>query len=696
MDVHGNQNTVHETSQLALNLPATTGQSEIQQHTQWSGRTVSILEAFVDEVLDQAGITPKNQLLAAIVDDIFEQAGITIQNKQEAPPQTSRVITHTPSDTPKPQKIDTTVHKLIQKFESAPTSEASSNTLASQETKPQSSSTVSSAKAKFEALVQQTSPVDSKTMLALREMATTGKTTKFEQLMKQTKLGFHKDLRQELQKLSDTLQAQNPNTKEAKFLLQLMASYDSVVNFDYEKHKLSPLETLKISAFALHSLEKSSGAIQYITNEQSGLSRDLVVEKNDHNRSFSILSKKQGELQANGTFKKVTDAVTINLTYSSATKKFESAEAIHDVRGVNKKGQQIDQYEITMEKRFGDNCRTVTHTSKSGEVKTTILQPAYQGDLSKVKPATNGEIASVFSQVGQNLAKMHAEGCYHCDLKAENMLGKIIQLPNGQRQFQARLVDFGTTTDTKNADTKYNRKMHGGYGTAIFTAPEQIAFILNKPGNKSVLSTRERATFPTLNERQKAYAAEDMYAFGCALFEMVVKDEICWGADAHHAVVGEGDGTRDVECCRSTLAMQQATPDILREAAAKLPDAQQSEKALLEICAKLLEPDPTKRMTINEFVSEIAKLDAEDMTEPGSNEVIIDQISNVYEPPEDEDRPSIKKVISSADNSSEATGSTSAYPAGTTVYPAGTTVYPTGTTVYPTGTTVYPSDTINS
>jgi len=638
-----------------------------KQATEWSGRTINVLEAFVDEVLGQAGIVPKNQLLLQVIDDIFERAGITPQKGPTAEaPVTSRVITQASEKAPIPKKINT-VGQLIKKFETT-----GPKNLAPTETKQQQNTTqVSSAKAKYEALVDQTVSVDSKSMLAIREMATTGKTTRLERLMTQSQHGFHKDLRAELQKVSDTLQTQNPHSIEAKFVLQLLASYDVVASFDYEKHKLNPLEMIKISACALQKLEKSSDSIQYITKAQSGLSRDIVIEKDGNTRSFSILSKKEGELHAEGTFKKVTDAVTVGLKYAAENHKLESTVPMHDVRAVNKSGMEIDGYELKMEMRFGDNSRTVSHTSKKGETKTSLLQPQYDGDLSKVKLPTTGAVASVFTQAGKGLAKMHAEGCSHFDLKVENLLAK--KTTDGSiPQYKARVADFGAVKDTKSSDTKYNRCINGGYGTASFTAPEQVKFILDRPGNKRVIANRERQGIANADERHKAYAREDMYALGCALFETLLKESITWGGDAHNAIVGD-EGDRDPEDCRSTLAMQHATPDILRAEAAKLTGGK---KALLEICAKLLEADPEKRMTITEFVSEMEKLDPEEELElTFDNDTITDQISEIYKPQE--------ALVSKSD--SPASSDTSA-PTTPTLMNTGSTVYTqnTGSTVYTT------------
>ncbi len=365
-----------------------------------------------------------------------------------------------------------------------------------------------------------------------------------------------------------------------------LASAISVISkVPFERHQLEPLDMLQVSIAADAALKLLEGRTDsiYMRAEDLGAKRACVLDP--LRNAFTILSKSYGELQAEGAFKRVSDAVDVLLKEDSA-----KARSVAHVR--NKADEYIPHSELQYEFMYGDNITWCRYKSKNrpDEVKTVIIQKLYDHDLYTFtsywpeewrKKITLEEMIQVLEDVGKTVQKMHADGNVHRDIKAKNALYR--KKSNGK--CEARLIDFGHTYVPK--EEYYERKRRKGYGTLRYTAPD----LLENPGMKG--------------DPLFLAKAEDMYAIGEMIYEVFFQDATPWGSITYRALKKKGDYK---ELRKTAIRLQ-------KEAFARLTKEGKSrpntlEKDLIAIVAHLLDPDPKKRMKIEEFMSALYDLKA--------------------------------------------------------------------------------------
>lgn len=386
------------------------------------------------------------------------------------------------------------------------------------------------------------------------------------------KFGSPDEMKAILKEAINILGKQN-ELPQAAYLNRLMSAFEAIVNFPHERHKLTPLESLKIAVFAENQLAKGGTEAVYIKKEESTLARDIILDMKSH--TFFILSKKHGKLKAEGTFKKVTDAVAVTFQQHAATGLFAHAEASHFIRAKNKEGKSFDKREINLERKYGDAILVVTHVGTKGKHKTNLIQIAYDGDLVKMgKTLSRPQELSVLSTVGQKLEQMHGDDHVHNDLKDANILVK--KLPDGS--VRAKVADFGLTYYR----TDMSWRFRDTYGTSTFTSPEKVL----QQGMLADPITQGKA--------------EDMYAFGCVMLEMLQKKHIAWGDPVSNFVTARHKtGSGDQNVAAKGIEMQIKAYNDLRQVANSFPPTQDSR--LAAICAGLLDPNPATRLTARQF-----------------------------------------------------------------------------------------------
>lgn len=390
----------------------------------------------------------------------------------------------------------------------------------------------------------------------------------------------HAPTKETLEKVLPRLIAANADPASILLLQRIISQADAISSFPFNKHKLTPVEILHVATvgeLALQDPTRKAEAI-YLRRGVDGLPRALLIDY--QKKSFVILSKKMGQLQKQGAAKKVTDAVEV------ASIGAQKASTQHFARLVNKQGTQLSPEEIALERRYGDVHLIVTYVGKKGFEKTTIIQVPYDGSLEDYielggnpakKRLTLPERLQIFQQIGQKVAKMHQDGSVHNDLKLENVL--IRKNPDGSHTI--KVADFGLTYNP--SEGAFNPLMGTSYGTSSYTSPEVIA----KKGK--------------LTDETKQGQAEDSFALGCLMYELLHPTEsLPWWKECYkffkHKV------TADVAITAFDKGLEEIHAEI------KALPAGSKQREILTLCLGLLNKDPAKRMTVATFNSKMAAL----------------------------------------------------------------------------------------
>lgn len=316
----------------------------------------------------------------------------------------------------------------------------------------------------------------------------------------------------------------------------------------------------------------------YLNAKSSNVARAIIVDF--AHGSFSILLKKW-VVVGEGSSKKATLAIEILIAMTVN----EPAELSEVVRLVNKTGACISNRELQYEQRYGDMRSLVTYTGNNNTNKTSYTQDDYLETLDAFIGYSDPvsypcELLTVCKRVGHTLKRMHADGVVHRDLKASNVLySGLADLID-----QVRLADFGMTyapfTEPRPG------KIKQAYGTATYTAPEK---------NVDDAPITDKAA-----HLQQA-KAEDMFALGCLLYELIFKHPIPWGVSMAKAFIRHNPVFKDMAIRR----LQQEHDSIKRQLNTHVDGP---EKQFLQLVIQLLSIDPMQRPTIDLFLEKIATI----------------------------------------------------------------------------------------
>lgn len=371
---------------------------------------------------------------------------------------------------------------------------------------------------------------------------------------------------------------------KAALLQRITNEIEKIAQVPWKRHKLTPLDSMAISLFAEKKLEELAGKTQavYYRGCDEGINRSLVVDPKRH--TFTILSKKYGTLEAEGTFKKVTDAVEVSPFQ-------ETASAHRVVRMVSKIDHEISDREIELEERYGQILSWTRYPAKNRpyETKTCIIQEAYDSDLYLFTKYTSShdrkklstqEIVEILSQVTQTLHQMHEDGFAHHDFKVKNVLIRR----NQKGKIEAKLIDFGHSFRINKE--RYAKKRAKGYGTLRYTSPDT----LEHPKDLSDINLLAKA--------------DDMFALGCLMYEVYFQKRLPWADDTYKACKDKENKSHRVDAVKIITKKAHQLYEMSRDT----KDRKESE--FLKIMSRLLEPDPRKRMKIAEFLVALSELKA--------------------------------------------------------------------------------------
>lgn len=324
----------------------------------------------------------------------------------------------------------------------------------------------------------------------------------------------------------------------------------------YRQHQLSQGEIYEIAHFVHKQLNLSLENTLYLSKKTTGLARSLIIDYSQ--KKYSILSKNKGKLQASGNYKKVTEAILVSLN--------EEVTVSLEARIVNKKGKFLRTPELHYENKYGDPIKQIVTYNLAGlPDRTSYIQEEYDGELNPEALNLKQKI-QVLDFLGNKIAEMHEDEVVHFDIKISNVLIKHLD----ENEIKLKLTDFGHTHTI------------GGlafmsYGTRAFRAPERL-----------------RGT--TEDER-----AEDMYALGCLVYELVTHTTPEWGTRANVTCLSEEDRNLIL------LAQEEEYVHLLEDASLMKAD-EVLEKSFYFIIAGLLNPLPLERMSAKEFQLAVSNL----------------------------------------------------------------------------------------
>jgi serine/threonine protein kinase len=377
------------------------------------------------------------------------------------------------------------------------------------------------------------------------------------------------------------MQTSEKNEYEKKKLFLIEKEVQAISKIPYVRHKLSSIEILKICMVANRLLQEAciAKSVLYLRASDTGLGRAIVID--GKRGAFTILSKRYGKLFASGTFKKVTDAIDVTTENGIAAKRV--------VRLVNKAGKPFHEKELALHERFGLVLTRVDYLSKKwqNELKTTVIEEAYDHDMhvftnhekyTKKTKIRVEELVEVLSQLVEQVAIMHKDGFAHRDIKTKNVLFRR----EPEDEIKVRLIDFGHAIKmAASATTKKDRYHH--YGTVRYGSPELL--------DSSYL-------LPQLVAQRQA---EDMYALGCFLYELLFFKQIPWAKEYYQAAKEQ----HNLEMRVTTLAKQRET---YQQLVAAYADPETVFEKLAAVCFCLLDPNPKTRMTITQLSGVISSL----------------------------------------------------------------------------------------
>lgn len=362
---------------------------------------------------------------------------------------------------------------------------------------------------------------------------------------------------------------QNPETRIAE-------QVDAIAKVHFAKHKLTHEEMVTLALVGDKELEeaKKTQEIRYLRVKETHLPRALVI---DGTRDcYYILSKKFGELKASGTFKKVTDAIEVSTG--------ENVKARNVVRLVNKAGRKLPEKELEFHQKYGKILTYVQYPSLNhpDEMRTTIIEEAFDNDTYmfcnyesvKVKRQLPlNEVIQILHSIGNTLSDMHRDGVSHQDFKNKNILYR----KNEDNSVNAKVIDFGHSINPS-SKAPVDRSRRHTFGTVRYSSPELI---------------EKNMQLPKLLEQRKA---EDMFALGCVLLELISYKPLPWVSLTYKAF-------KDPHPKKFREEAREKLEKALKELSETgVKNSNDPLSHLQWIAACLLEINPAKRMKIDEFL----------------------------------------------------------------------------------------------
>jgi serine/threonine protein kinase len=401
--------------------------------------------------------------------------------------------------------------------------------------------------------------------------------------------------------LQSMIARSDPDGPDRAFLEKIARAYSAFVSLkallpDVESHRL-----LKLCIYAENLFERGvnrSDAI-HVKKDLDKLPYSLLVDF--QNKSYSVLLKSKGSLEAYGSSGKVTSIIEV----------LQTGEARFAVQRVNLDDAKLTPFAIECEKRYG-GVHTIAVYEKGAISKTTCTYEQFDCDLyeasgfgipeddeetevSQVEASVKGKFKTLDEQLkvlldcAMTVEKMHKDGVIHDDIKLENCLFKRIA-----NAVFGKLIDFERAYKPREGGNPVDAN---SYGTLIYTSPEIIS---NCIYGKSYFSLPERK-------------AQDMYAFGVMTLLLVqdyLPDSVCeWNYDIQEKIEEfyQSNGVERLEYAVGIEKSQKELPiERLEDLEMKrMKSGLSYNERLEELVLKMLHPESNKRMNIHQLILEL-------------------------------------------------------------------------------------------
>lgn len=381
------------------------------------------------------------------------------------------------------------------------------------------------------------------------------------------KIREHFGIGGDAQKIRDELQAVaallEPGNKVKAYLDRFDAISSSIAG---QKHGLKPYELLELALFVENSFQNEPTAFRLYPQAQGKPPREIFIDS--ANKTFYLLSGLSMLAQ------------TKNSTVYEALKIQEGEKAQQYVRKQVPVTSELAK-EVELTQKFGDST-LISTTTRVALVRTSvevavIITRRFDFDFSQClasadepKELSMGQKMKNFVEIGLHLFDLHDQGYVHDDVKADNAAST-----NGV----AHLVDFGETRKAGTRPPGVTR-----YATPHYTAPEAIK-------SEGLLGPAEEDK------------AMDAYALGCMFYELTHTTELPWfSVDVTAATLASTS-----PAAKEMVSAQQKNYEALLAEAKG--EKEPLRKKALEVCAKLLDPNPKTRMTLDAFLKEMSAFD---------------------------------------------------------------------------------------
>lgn len=381
------------------------------------------------------------------------------------------------------------------------------------------------------------------------------------------KIREHFGIGVDAQKIRGELQAVTALLEPGNRVKAYLDRFDAISSsLEGQKHGLKPYEMLELALFVENSFQNEPTAFRLYPQAQGKPPREIFVDS--ANKTFYLLSGLQMLAQ------------TKNSTVHEALKIQEGAKAEQYVRKQVPVTQELAK-EVEYTQKFGDSTLISTTTKvtlvRSSVEVAVIITKRFDFDFSQClasadepKELSMGQKMKNFVEIGLHLFDLHDQGYVHDDVKADNA---------ASTKGVAHLVDFGETRKAGSRPPSVTR-----YSTPHYTAPEAI---------------RGEALLGPV-EQDKAM---DAYALGCMFYELTHTSELPWFAvDVTAATLASTS-----PAAKEMVDKQQKTHEALLAEAKG--EKEPLRKKALEVCTKLLDPNPKTRMTLDAFLKEMSAFD---------------------------------------------------------------------------------------
>lgn len=360
------------------------------------------------------------------------------------------------------------------------------------------------------------------------------------------------------------------NKLATDFLKRIIASYDHIVTFGPDKTKLTAFQMLHISCIGENALQKGGDKNIRLKKGEVGIAHSLLIDFKQKN--FTIIQGVHGVVKAQGAFGKVRSTIEVSLQKVGKVYRAKESEVVDTVRKTvhldpSIPHRKFQPNEVKYEAKYGDLRTHVLYLQKGVE-KETMTFKAYPYTLTSYmqnNKFTHTELFSVMDQVSSTLARMHHDNVIHRDLKPDNILFN----PPGK----AKLGDFGETKEIAQ-DSPVERHI-----TPLFTSPEVVT---GKALPKDIAQNK----------------AQDMFALGLTLYCCIrgkAKDQdIPW----YQALL---------DWWNNGIASPNPYSPIEGVILATL-NTLDPRHPFTTLCKGLLEPDPAKRLTVDQCRLELQKI----------------------------------------------------------------------------------------